>query len=230
MKIIISAIGVLIIAAGVWLLLSDRASAPTTENESDRMMVSEEASVPPPGTYTVRANESGIIWSGQKPLISGYVHRGTIGLSSGSITVGDNTASGTFVLDMNSIKVTSLGAGKDGRESALEGHLKAADFFDVATHPTATFTITGGEVISEAEHRYTIHGTLTMKGVDGNISFPATIFMEDGLLKARGTFQIDRTKWGITFGSGNFFSNLADNAIDDMISLELNLVAEASTI
>ena len=54
--------------------------------------------------------------------------------------------------------------------------------------------------------------------------------MEDGLLKARGTFQIDRTKWGITFGSGNFFSNLADNAIDDMISLELNLVAEASTI
>ena len=56
---------------------------------------------------------------------------------------------------MNSMTVTNL----DGAmEQKFLGHMKSADFFDVAAHPTATF-----KVNSFKDGRFS--GVLTIKGV-----------------------------------------------------------------
>jgi hypothetical protein len=72
-----------------------------------------------------------------------------------------------------------------------------------------------------------------MKGATHKISFPANATIEDGVVKAKGTAVIDRTKWDIRFGSGKFFQGLGDNLIyDDFeITFEISAVpAEGMTI
>ena len=57
-----------------------------------------------------------------------------------------------------SIDVTGVDTGEDKRN----GHLKSADFFDVATYPTATFASTG---VTKSGDTLTISGNLTLHGV-----------------------------------------------------------------
>lgn len=200
----------------------------TEKNGSQGVVMIEGASVVPPGSYVVVPTESEVKWSAGKPLIEGYINNGTFALKEGSITVSESTATGTFVFDMNSLSV-SLTAKKPGKESALENHLKGKDFFDVEKFPTAQFVIK--QVVATEDSAtslaYTVTGDLTIKGVTNEVTFPATIYLKDGAVHAEGTLEIDRTKWNITFGSANFFDNLADNAISDTVSLSLNIVARS---
>jgi hypothetical protein len=39
-------------------------------------------------------------------------------------------------------------------------------------------------------------------------------------------FDIDRTVRGVTYGSDNFFDNLGDNVINDIISYEIHIVLQ----
>jgi polyisoprenoid-binding protein YceI len=65
-----------------------------------------------------------------------------------------------------------------------------------------------------------------MKGQTHEVTFPAMIYLDgEGRLHARAETEIDRTKWGITSGSANFFDDLADNVIDDMVALSFHVVA-----
>jgi len=180
------------------------------------------------GTYTIDTNQSIVNWAGKKPLIDGYINSGTIALSEGLVEVDEKMqAEGSFIIDMHSLKV-GLTATKPNQETALEGHLKGDRWFDVETHPTADFVINNVTPQADVENTfaYEIEGDLTIKGITHSIVFPATIYQTvDGVLVAEAATEIDRTKWGVTAGSGSFFDNLADNAIDDMISLSFSLVA-----
>jgi len=200
----------------------------TGQNASGEAVAAPEgAAVVPAGQYAVVTGESSFNWSAKKPLIDGYVNSGTIALSKGTISVTDTSASGSFTLDMNTLDV-GLTAKKPGKEGALEGHLKSADFFDVEKYPTATFVIQDVEATAEssATFTYRVTGDLTMKGKTNEVSFPAQIYMKDGKLMAKASFEIDRTDWGLTYGSGNFFQDLGNNLIDDMVSISFDLVAE----
>ncbi len=139
--------------------------------------------------------------------------------------VSEDSATGFFTIDMNTLSV-GLTATKPGKEGALEKHLKTDDFFDVETYPTATFAIKSVTPASEPM-TYTLTGDLTMKGKTNELSFPATIYLNDeGKLIAEASFEFDRTKWDITYNSGNFFQDLGNNLIDDMVAMRLTLVAE----
>ena len=165
-------------------------------------------------TYAVTKGST-LNWSGSK--IAG-THTGTINVSNGSINV-DNGAvtGGKFTIDMSSIVCTDLKAG-EGKED-LEGHLKAPDFFDVAAHPNATFeitSVTGSNVT----------GNLTMKDVTKSITFPATIKVAPGgVMVTSSDFTINRTDWGIKYGSATFIDGLKDKAINDNIGISINLKA-----
>jgi len=198
--------------------ITDTDTDTDTESDSNKSQISE-------GDYTVDVEASKVNWAGKKPLIDGYTNSGTLDLIEGNISVTDNNASGNFSIDMETLKV-GLTAKKLDQETALEGHLKGERWFDVATYPTATFMINSIEVVSAADFTYNINGELTMKGETHDVVFPATIYENaDGVLMAEASTEIDRTKWNITAGSGSFFDNLADNVIDDMISLSFVLVA-----
>ena len=176
-------------------------------------------------TYTISPAESTMTWAGSK--ITGDTHSGTIKLQSGSLAAeGDKITSGTFIIDMNTITNVDM-AGSDG-QGKLEGHLKNEDFFDVPKFPTAMFNVTSVAPLAGTEDaNYTITGNLTMKGVEKSISFPAmvvTVANGSKIAATTGSFAINRTDWGLKYGSGNFFKDLGDRAINDDINLTIQLM------
>ncbi|MBP2834182.1 YceI family protein [Aquimarina sp. U1-2] len=175
-------------------------------------------------TYKIDPTASTIEWAGLKPTEK---HTGTLNLADGTVKVqGENIESGSFTIDMNSITVTDL----EGDEKAsLEGHLKGEGegkedhFFNVAKHPTASFEITG---INEKEGKTYLEGNLTIKDTKKNISFPATTSINgDTMTLDTEVFTINRTEWGVNYGSKSVFENLGDKFINDDIELKISVKA-----
>ncbi|WP_187347470.1 YceI family protein [Flavobacterium piscinae] len=162
----------------------------------------------------INVEKSKITWIGKK--VTGQ-HDGTLNFSSGTLVFdGKKLKGGSFEVDMTSITVADLQAGK-GKEK-LEGHLKADDFFGVDKFATSTLefkTIAakGGDV-------YTVTADLTIKGK----TLPVTFDLAIGTGTARTSFKVDRTKYDIKYGSGSFFDNLGDKAINDEFELTVSLV------
>jgi len=166
--------------------------------------------------FKVDTKASKVYWTGKK--VSGE-HTGYLSVGSGTVFVkGDKVVSADINMNMNSIEVTDLeGEWKD----KLVGHLKSDDFFSVEKHPNATFKITSvksGKVV----------GDLSIKGITHEISFPAEVSVSGSKVTASGTASIDRTKWDIKYGSGQFFSDLGDKMISDEFEIKFELTAKAN--
>ncbi len=160
----------------------------------------------------VNVSESTINWTGEK--VTGK-HEGTINLKSGTLQFNDGTLTGgNFVVDMTTITVTDLSG---GGKAKLEGHLKSDDFFGVANFKTATLNISN--VSLSGDNVYDIEADLTIKGETHPIEFVLTTKGNT----ASATLKIDRTKYGIRYGSASFFDNLKDKAIYDEFTLDVNL-------
>jgi len=161
---------------------------------------------------TVNIEKSTITWLGKK--VTGQ-HEGTIKLESGTLNFdGKQFIGGNFVIDMTTITVTDLeGKGK----TKLEGHLKSDDFFGVDNHKKASLTIT--ETKLQKDDSYAVTGDLTIKGQ----THPITFAMNINGNTATAQVKIDRTKYGIRYGSASFFDNLKDKAIYDEFDLNVNL-------
>jgi polyisoprenoid-binding protein YceI len=193
----------------------------TTASEADSIAVAPVVS----DKYKAIPAESLIAWSGSKPT---GTHTGTIAIETGTISVKeDKVESGTFLIDMNTITVTDLESGK-GKED-LEAHLKGTveekkdHFFDVAEHPNAAFDVTGTSVV---DGKTLLEGNLTIKGVKKNISFPISVSQEGDLLTLTSEpFTINRTDWGVNYGSKTIFDNLGDKFVNDDIELKITLKA-----
>lgn len=179
------------------------------------------------GTYTAEVDDSTIDWEAGKPAISGYVHHGRFALQSGEVTLENEALTGEFVIDVNSLEMISLGGGKAGQESTLEGHLKGERFFDTANHPTATFKITdvSPKVLPGPEQsEYNATGELTIKGQTEEVSFPMKVVVdENNEVWVTADLEIDRTKWGIDFGSASIAEKITENIIGDMVKLDLKV-------
>lgn len=172
-------------------------------------------------------NKGTLTWTGSK--LAGSSHTGTISVILGDLRAkGDNIIGGQFVIDMNSITNTDQEAGK-GKEK-LEGHLKSADFFDVAAHSRATFLITGSKpAADQTEATHTVTGNLTIKGITKSISIPANVaVVENKLTVVSPAFVIDRTQWGIQYGSNSIAGLAKDKIINNDIALVLNLETTAN--
>jgi len=160
----------------------------------------------------INLETSTINWVGEKVTGS---HRGDLKFKSGSLTFsGDKLTGGTLEVDMTSLTVNDLEAGK-GKEK-LEGHLKADDFFGVQNHKTATMKFTKVAATSNP-NVYEVTADLTIKGITKPLTFTFTATKE----MARTSTKIDRTQYGIKYNSGNFFENLGDKVIYD--EFELNV-------
>ncbi|QGY42256.1 YceI family protein [Maribellus comscasis] len=174
--------------------------------------------------YKVDPIKSKVIWTGKK--VTGE-HTGTVLVDNGEVHVsGESLELANIKMDMNSIACTDLSGDMNQK---LVGHLKSDDFFSVENHPQAVFEATGFKA-GAADGEYIVTGKLTIKGITHELSFPATVEVNDGTVTANGTAEIDRTKYDVKYGSGKFFSGLGDKMIYDDFEIEFNLVATAEAI
>jgi len=199
---------------------------------TDAKTATPEAKAPTAGANSTIANynlnKGTLNWTGSK-VVGGSSHSGTISVVLGDLSAkGTDIIGGQFVIDMNSITNTDLEAGK-GKEK-LEAHLKNADFFDVAAHPRATFIITGAKPVADGgDATHNITGNLTIKGISKSITIPANVaVVENKLTVVSPSFVIDRTQWGIEYGSGSIVGLAKDKVISNDIALVLNLEATAN--
>ena len=174
--------------------------------------------------YKVDSAASTINWKASKKM--GSTHHGQIKLKSGEISLDKEgkLSDGNFSVDMSTISNEDL---KDKAEyqKKLVTHLSSDDFFNVAKFPEASFKIK--KVTAATKTSAQISGDLTIIGQTHSVEFPAKIASEKGLLTGEGTVIIDRTKWGLKYGSGNFFKELtADKIINNEFELELKLIAK----
>ena len=226
--VLIIVVGALLLVGGYWFFTSRTADMQTTgleEDGTDVMVTEESMARMEPGVYRADTDTSTITWQAGKPAIAGYVHTGTFRIEGGEINLIDENLTGEFVIDMNSLKVTSLGGGNAGAESTLEGHLKGERFFDVETYPTATFRVTevSPKVLpSPTQTEYTAKGDLTMNGQTHSVEFPMRVVVsETGTVTITSALEIDRTVWGIDFGSSSIADKITDQIIGDMVTINL---------
>ena len=169
-------------------------------------------------SYAVNVAESTLNWKGTKP--TGDFHTGTAAITGGKLGMeGESLTSGNFAIDLTKLAVLDEGLDEETKAKLL-GHLTSGDFFEVEKYPSASFDITGSTADS-------LTGNLTIKDVTKSITIPYSVQEENGVLTASSTFAIDRTKWGVTYNSGNFFENLGDYLINDEVEFTVNLVANA---
>jgi polyisoprenoid-binding protein YceI len=122
---------------------------------------------------------------------------------------------GNFTVDMTSLTATDL-TGED--LGNLNGHLKSDDFFGTEKFQTATLVFK--KIAEKTPGIYTITGDLTIKGIKQSITFDLATTANT----AATTLKIDRTKFGIKYGSGSFFDNLGDKTIANEFDLKVALV------
>jgi polyisoprenoid-binding protein YceI len=162
-----------------------------------------------------------ISWYGDK--IIGSAHTGTIGLIDGWLsTEGNVITGGEFRVDMKSMVNTDI---KDEKmRERLIGHLKSDDFFGVEKYPEAKLVVTGSSEFTDG--KATVRGNLTVKEATHPVEFTALWSKSGEVSTYTATIVFDRSKYDVRFGSGKFFSNLGDNAINDEIKLEVQLVVK----
>ena len=168
----------------------------------------------------VDLSTSMITWKGYKPTGS---HNGTVALQDADLLIEDGAlTAGEFTIDMNSIKVEDIPADNEGN-AKLRGHLTSADFFDVATYPTAKFVITNVE--KKEGNKLHVTGNLTIKDVTKSVTIPAMMSTENGVNTLESeTFMIDRAEFNVKYGSKSFFDDLKDKFIND--DMEMSFVVK----
>jgi polyisoprenoid-binding protein YceI len=92
--------------------------------------------------------------------------RGRFGAVSGSVLV-DESDPTKSVVDVT-VDVTSI----DTRQEMRDNHLRSADFFDVANHPTMHFV--SKRITGDANGKFRVFGDLTIRGVTREVTLDAT--------------------------------------------------------
>jgi polyisoprenoid-binding protein YceI len=179
------------------------------------------------GADTLAVSTGVVEWTGSKPTGQ---HNGTFSVSQGQLFVENNSISaGEFTIDMNSLKVLDLSDAKQNAD--LSGHLKSEDFFQTDSFPTAKFVISTVNALVAPDslgNTHSIAGNLTLKGATKGVKFPAKVALNDGICNAECALSIDRTQWGVVYGSKNIFKNLGDKFINDIVDLKIKLRAAAN--
>lgn len=163
-------------------------------------------------TKNINTATSSIEWLGKK--VTGQ-HNGTVNFKDGTLVFKKNIlAGGTFTVNMTSLTATDLSGEYQGK---LNGHLKADDFFGTEKYPTATLVFK--KIGVKSANVYNVTADLTIKGITKPVTFELTVNGNT----ATTTFNVDRTKYDIKYGSKSFFESIGDKAIYDEFELKVTL-------
>src|SRR4051812_28881827 len=149
--------------------------------------------LPAAGTWTVDPGHAEVGFVGRHFMLTKV--RGRFTGVEGAVHIAEDPADSTLsvLIDMASV---------NSGDNARDDHLRSADFFDVANHPTATFTSTG---VTWGGVDGTLTGELTIKGVTRPVTLAVSYIghardpwdNDRAVFSARGA--VDREAWGLTW-------------------------------
>lgn len=153
---------------------------------------------------------SSLTWKGSK--VTGK-HYGKIYFKSGTVEMKEgNLSGGTFVVDMKTFTVDDL----EGEwATKFIGHMKSKDFFTVDKYPTSKLVIKsvkGNKVTAD----------LTVKDKTNEVKFD----VKKSGKSYSGVLSFDRTKFGMIYGSGDFFKGLGDKMINNEVNVDFKFVVK----
>jgi polyisoprenoid-binding protein YceI len=126
-----------------------------------------------------------------------------------------NEMSGSFKLDpaaknLESIEITIKADSIDTRNEQRDGHVKSAEFFDVAKFPTMTFKSTK---VAKSPAGFDVTGDLTFHGVTKSITVPVEYsgFGEHPMMGARAGLETVFTIKRSDYGMGAMLDMLGDD-------------------
>lgn len=177
------------------------------------------------GTFSIDLAESRAEWTGRNLLNR---HSGSVAIKSGHVTFEKGwLVGGDILLDLNAITCTDIADTAMNR--LLIDHLKSDDFFDVAHHPEARFRFRKVEPVPGAGPglpNLRLSGDLTLRGQMKPLVFLAAAGRTpEGRPAAQAVFAFDRTVWGSIYGSGKFFQRLGMHLVNDLIEVQVRLLA-----
>jgi polyisoprenoid-binding protein YceI len=173
------------------------------------------------GTYRIDIEYSRLEWIGRN---LNNRHFGQLTIREGELVIAAGVpTTGRIVVDMHSL--TNFDLQDAGYRDMLISHLKSDDFFFVDRFPTASLILTGwkadSDLFQEAPSGIAT-GELTIKGITRPVRFPAIVAPQpDGNIKIHAAFDIDRTLWGVLYGSCKYFERLGMHLVHDTVSVEL---------
>lgn len=176
------------------------------------------------GRHELNLGECRLQWQGRNLLNK---HFGTIDITAGHLDFENGgLTGGEMTFDLQSLRCDDLDG--DPLHAVLINHLLDHDFLDADAHPECRLVITTAEALPDpaAGHpNLRLHGDLTMRGVTAPIEFTATCGQTpEGKAAAQAGFSIDRTRWGILYGSGRFFHRLGGHLVNDLIDFDTRIV------
>ncbi|PKF75672.1 YceI family protein [Chryseobacterium sp. PMSZPI] len=213
---------------GVGLLV---ASCNTKEKSNTEVATEQTVAESKGETLAVDTTTSVVNWKAFHK--GGFAPRwGTLTVKSGDLSIeGGQVVAGNFNIDMTSIKVDPASVTeKDKKPADLETHLKSADFFDVEKNPVSDFKITSVADLKDAPKdavagaNKTVSGNLTLLGKTMNVSFPAKVDVTDNSADIQAKFTVNRTDWGIRFGTSE--ADPAEWMISKDIEIAINVKAK----
>ena len=171
-------------------------------------------------TYKVDPASSKIVYVGKK--VTGE-HTGTLTLKNGTLSLkGDEITGGELVADMNSLTSTDI-TDKDYNAKYVS-HMKSADFFNTEKFPESKLVIKSSK---KTDKGILVQGELTMLGVTKPVTFVVNqLNKTDSQISGKSNLTLNRTDWGLKYGSSNFFKGLGDKAINDEFTLSVELIAK----
>jgi len=201
-----------------------RAGYPFTGPQADALWVPRPEPVLPDGEYVVDPEQSVIHWVGRS---IGGRQQGTLKLQEGRLAVrGGQLLGGACTIDLGSIQVESL---DETWAPVLIRHLQSEDFFEVAHFPWARFTMERIEPLAVAAGelpKLHLSGLLELHGHTDLVECNASLAPHrEGGLALEAHFDLDRTRWGVIYGSARFYEHLGKHRVDHIISVEVRLRA-----
>jgi polyisoprenoid-binding protein YceI len=145
------------------------------------------------GTWAIDPVHSEVSFTVRHMMVSKV--RGRFDKFEGTIVTAANPLESTVTA---TVDLTSISTGQEQRDA----HIRSADFFEVETHPTMTFTSTG---VRAGGDQFLLDGDLTIKGVTKPVTFSLEVsgFGPDAYGGTRAGFsattEINRMDYGVSF-------------------------------
>jgi len=90
----------------------------------------------------------------------------------------------------NTLAATVTTATATTGDSQIDSTLLGSEWFDVKNHPQASFA--SSELVSVGEDSFSVTGTMQIKGISRELTFPLNLAHEENKSMASGSFTIDR--------------------------------------